>query len=96
MSPELITAIGVVLAAVLGPAGVSALRRRSDAAGATPSPATEVRDATPALFELSDALAEAGEEIRAVKARVAALEGSVWRCPKPACPVRDQLREESP
>lgn len=89
MSPELITAIGVVLAAVLGPAGVSALRRRADADGPVPSPATEVRDAAPALAALAASLT-------AAETRADELEGSVWRCPVQRCPVRDHLRREGP
>ncbi len=90
MSPELLAAIATVLAAVLGPAGIAALRRRNPESG----PAAEVRDAAPAVASLAASLARSDERADALEARVDALEGQVWRCPAPACPVRDQLRRE--
>lgn len=92
MGSDTLLGVAAIATALLGGGGVAAYRRRPTSEPA--SPATEVRAATPAIVELADALAEATDAIDAVNARVTALEGSVWRCPMHACPVRDQLRGE--
>lgn len=90
MSAELITAIGGLIAAVLGGSGIAAILRRDPAAG----PAAEVRSAEPSIVALADALASSDHRVDRLEARIDELEGTVWRCPVDVCPVRERLRRE--
>jgi hypothetical protein len=90
VSAELLTAVGGVIAAVLGGSGIAAIWRRDPATG----PAAEVRSAEPSIVALAEALAASDRRVERLEARVDELEGTVWRCPVAACPVRDRLRRE--
>ncbi len=83
MSPELITAIALLVTALLGGGGIAVLRKRPEQSvdASLGVGATSLREIAGALDREAD--------------RADALERRILLCPQhPTCPVREQLRTE--
>jgi hypothetical protein len=89
VSPELLTAVALLVTAILGGGGIAALRRRPSGDA---SVAAGLRQGEAGLLDLSRALDREAEAREALEERMDTLERSVLLCPVVSCPVRDELR----